>query len=350
MRKLFRRRNIFITLIVLLIVWAVWSAIASSNAPKEVSVVTPQTDELTVTISASGKIQPKKTASLRFAATGRITSLPVQEGDLVKKGQVLGYISGSDLKAQETKALADYRYQLELFREFEKNNENKPRDDRYTMDRWQIEAQIDSSKAIVDQVRAGYNNRTLIAPIDGQITKIYKYQGDIASADVILDIQNGAEVEFIAEVDEQDIGTVQLGQSVLVNLDAYPQDELPASIFKIDDVAKTGTSGNTFFPVKIDILTQQNPLRLGMNGDAIITTASKQSAMVIPLEFLLETEDGRSYVYVVENGTVQQRMIDIGLQNDSVIEVLGGLNISDQVITSDPTNLVVGDKIVIKSN
>lgn len=349
MRKFLRPRNIILALIALIIVWAIWGAVSASSAPKQVAVTAPRNEDLIVTISASGKIQPKNTASLRFAASGRITSLPVQEGDIVKKGQVLGYISAADIKAQEEKAIADYRYQLELFREFEKNNENKPRDDRYTMDRWQIEAQIDSTEAILAQVRTGYNNRTLIAPIDGQITKIYKFQGDIASGDVILDIQNGNEVEFIAEVDEQDIGMVQQGQSVKVNLDAYPREELSASIIEIEDIAQTGTTGNTFFPVNMLISTTSLPLRLGMNGDAEITTEQAQNTLVIPLELLLETDDGRPFVYVAENGTVQQKIVQTGLQNDIQVQILSGISTSDQIITSDTTNLKVNDKVEVKN-
>lgn len=346
MKKLFTWKKIILYIIIIIIIWSVYSYFQSQNAPKKVTVINPVSDELIVTVSANGKIQSQDTSSPRFAASGRISALYVQEGDQVKKGQILGYIDGSDIKQQENQTWADYKIALEKLREFELNYQNKPQDDRYWIAKNQLEAQRDRSAAAVAQTRTGYSNRSLIAPISGTITKIYKTQGEVVASEPVVDIQNESTLEFVAEVDEQDIGDVREGQRVMLNLDAYPQDELEATITKIENIAKTGSTGNTYFPVSINVVSTIKPLRIGMNGDAIITTAQAPNKILLPLEYLIE-ENNETYVYLVENGLVKKQTVTTGLQSDSVVEIISGINTESNIISSDASLVKENEKVEV---
>ncbi|GIW60175.1 MAG: membrane protein [Patescibacteria group bacterium] len=347
--KIFRPRNIILSTIVILIIWGVAQTIQGMNMSPKVTVSKLEQANLLVEVSASGKIRPQNTAAIRFGSSGRISSLNIVEGDIVQKGQALGYITSTDIKEQENKAWAEYRYQLEALREFERVNENKPKDERYRITKSQLEAQRDAAAAAVAQVRSNYNNRVLIAPINGTVVNVYKKQGEIVAGEVVADIQDQDTVEFVAEVDEQDIGDIRVSQSVSLNLDAYPRFNIPGSITKIENTAQTGTSGNTYFPVKITPQLDPNfPLRIGMNGDAIITVAQKSNVLSLPLEYLNVDENEQAYVLIYEDNKVARRNIVTGLQNDSHIEVLEGLTKDDQIITSDPTNLQVGQTVTLK--
>lgn len=347
--KIFRPRNIILAAIVILIIWGVASFVQGMNTPPKVTVSNLEQANLLVEVSASGKIRSQNTAAIRFGSSGRIASLNIVEGDIVQKGQALGYITSTDVKEQENKAWAEYRYQLEALREFERINENKPEDERYRIAKSQLEAQRDAAAAAVAQVRSNYNNRALIAPINGTVVNVYKKQGEIVAGEVVADIQDQDAVEFVAEIDEQDIGDIRVSQSVSLNLDAYPRLNIPGSITKIENTAQTGTSGNTYFPVKITPQLDPNfPLRIGMNGDALITVAQKSNVLSLPLEYLNVDENEQTYVLIYEDNKVARRNIVTGLQNDSHIEVIEGLTKEDQIITSDPTNLQVGQTVTLE--
>jgi HlyD family secretion protein len=347
--KIFRPRNIILIAIVILIIWIIISIVQGINKSPKVTVINLEPTDLLVEISASGKIRSQNTAAIRFGGSGQIASLNIVEGDIVQKGQILGYITSTDIKEQENKAWAEYRYQLEALREFERVNENKPKDERYHIAKSQLEAQRDAAAAAVAQVRSNYNNRTLITPINGTVVNIYKKQGEFVAGEVVADIQDQDAVEFVAEIDEQDIGSIRISQSVSLNLDAYPRLKIPGSITKIENIAQTGTSGNTYFPVKINPQIDPNfPLRIGMNGDAIITVAQKSNVLSLPLEYLNIDENDQAFVLIYENNKVTRRNIVTGLQNDSHIEVIEGLTKEDQIITSNPTNLKIGQTVTVE--
>lgn len=346
MKKLLTWKKIILYVILILIAWAIYSFIQAQNAPAQVSVTTLKRADLVVTVTANGKIESTQTSSPRFASSGRISVLLVEEGDSVKNGQVLGYLDGSDIKQQENQSWSDYKIALEELREFELNNKDKPQDDRYWINKNQLEARRDRSAAVVAQARTGYNSRTLIATQDGTVTKLHKRQGDVVTSEPVLDIQNQQQLEFAAEVDEQDIGDVNVGQLVKLNLDAFPREELDAEVIEIETIAKTGTTGNTFFPVKLRVNSAGKTLRIGMNGDAVITTAQQANRILLPLEYLVE-EDGQAFVMTLEGNTIKKQPVTTGMQNDIEIDVIEGLSEQTQIITSDTSQLKENQQVIV---
>lgn len=332
-------------LIILGIVWGVFSYFRAKNAPLKVKTSVAKRATIETSIISSGKIQAQDTFGLNFTTAGRVTTLPFEEGDTVKEGDIVARLQSDEAYQQTLKAEADYRLSIEKIREYNYNNKDKPKDDKYMNGLYQLEASRDSAKALYDQSRTAQGNRILKSPIDGIVTQINTKAGEISSlATPILSVADLASLEFLAEVDEQDAGKLQNGQPAEVSLDALGDKKLTGSIYDIAQVAKTNSTGGTYYPTKILLNLDGSTIRIGMNGDATINTARKENVVTIPSEAINE-DDTSKYVFVIDNGRAKKQPITTGLENDTDSEVVSGLEDGTEVIVSDQENLKEGTKV-----
>ncbi len=331
--------------IVLGIVWGIANYIKAKNAPLKVKTAQVEQKDIITEITSSGKIQAKVSYALNFTSSGRITYLPYEEGDTVEKGKIIARLQSDEAFQQTQKSEADYRLSLEKIREFEYNNKEKPKDDKYNLQKYQLEASRDGAKAIYDQYRNAQGNKVLTSPIDGIITQINAKAGEISSAATpVMTVAQLDALEFLAEVDEQDSGRLEEEQSAVISLDAIPNTKIPGTIYDISQVAKTNTTGGTYYPTKIT-LDEKNPyIRSGMNGDATIQTAKLENVLSVPAETIIE-EDTSKFVYIIENGKAKKVKITTGLENDTLSEIKSGLTQGMKVIIPESESLTEGIKV-----
>lgn len=344
-----RKRTVITVVVLTLIGFIGYSIYRSSTAPKQVTTAIIKKGNLQVIVSASGKVQSQNTAELKFTGTGRISYLPFQEGDYVTKGQVLAYLDGTVVNTQVEKAQSDYLVAIENLRQFDKDKKDKPMDEQYRIDRAKLEAQRSSAQALLNQAKAGYQDKTLISPIDGIISTITASVGETPTSEPVITVIDDKSSEFVAEVDEQDIGTITPGLPAEVFLDAYNGQTLHGTVSKIETIAKTGSTGNTYYPVKIAVPTSNVMLLIGMGGDVDIKTAERTKVTLVPFDAINEDEENQ-FVYVVENNKLAKRNIKLGLESDNDAEVISGLQEGDQVVTSDTSDLTEGATVVTKGN
>ena len=95
-----KKRALFIIILVIIAAGGIYFSYSSSKAPKKVTVTTPKYQNIETTISSGGKIQAVNQRSLSFNSSGKLLYMPYEEGDEVKKGQVLGYLDQSEAKEQ----------------------------------------------------------------------------------------------------------------------------------------------------------------------------------------------------------------------------------------------------------
>jgi len=131
------------------------------------------------------------------------------------------------------------------------------------------------------------------------------------------------------DVDEADIGKVAVGQQVKLNLDAYPNANLTFPVTHIDFVSHTTTNGGNAFTVEVKLpQTIQYIYRVGMNGNAEITTAEKDHVLTIPITSVVDDQ----YIYVKTSGKYKKKNIVLGLQSDTDAEVVKGLHEGELIV------------------
>jgi HlyD family secretion protein len=338
-------KYITIAVILFAIIWAISAYISAKNAPLKVTTEKVQRKGIITEITSNGKIQPKKSYELTTPATGKIAYMPFEEGDEVTKGTVLVILDEIDAKEQTNKAWADYKISLEKIREFENNNKDKPKDDKYIISYNQLASQRDGYAAIVAQNIALQRNRVLVSPINGAITQINKKPGELASsAQTIIAVADLNDLEFVAEVDEQDTGKLAPNQKATLRLDAFADQEFTGEVREISKVAKINSTGGTYYPTKLNLFNKSSFIRVGMNGDATVQTEQKNGILTLPTEAVLE-EENKKFVFTVLNGTAHKTLVETGIQNDTDIEIRSGLNEGDVVITTEQEKIKEGSTV-----
>lgn len=281
-------------------VWLVkgHDALAQSKGEK---LVRPFYGEVEEAISSSGTVQPQNRLEIKPSINGRLEEVLVREGDMVKKGAVLAWMSSTDRAALLDAAMA-------------KGAE--------TAARW----------------KDVYKATPLMAPIDGQvIVRGIEPGQSVTTASVVLVLSDRLGVK--AQVDETDIGRVKVGMPARVALDAYPDIKVTG---RVGHVAYESTTVNNVTVYAVDIITDTIPdvFRSGMNANIDIVETKKQQALLIPAAAVKRMKE-RSYVMVrSQRGAPEERNVSAGLTVKENVEILSGLSIDDEVILSEKAYVV----------
>ncbi|KKU45803.1 MAG: hypothetical protein UX62_C0029G0002 [Microgenomates group bacterium GW2011_GWA2_46_7] len=135
---------------------------------------------------------------------------------------------------------------------------------------------------------------------------------------------------FSADLDETDLKRVSVGQKVVVSLDAYPDRSIISSIYSISYSPKETTSGTTY-EVKIGLSPSDNQdLRLGLNGTAGVVLSEKNNTLTLPASAITSSA-GKSTVYLKDGRKYIEKPLEIGIENGGVVEILSGISEGDHV-------------------
>ncbi len=337
------RKKWFWVVVVLLIIGG---GVAASFARRgdtgiTVTVESIQKRDLEAIVSASGKIDPKKTVNISAQTMGRVTRLGVKEGDRVSAGQFLLQIDPVNAEAavrRDVAAVAGARTALEQSRvglqsaraNLDVARQNLKRQQelwsaglttRETLERAQAEVEVRESdlkgreqeiknrETQLNQQQAGLSSSQhalaqvrFEAPFDGIVTRRNIEEGENVmvgtmnnAGTVLLTVADMSVIEAEVEVDETDIPFVQLGQPAKVMIDAIADKEFTGRVTEIGNspiqTAGSGTTRTaTNFKVTITIDGQIPEVRPGFTCTAEITTATKKQVMSVPIQALTVRE------------------------------------------------------------
>jgi HlyD family secretion protein len=172
--------------------------------------------------------------------------------------------------------------------------------------------------------------------------------GDVITAgQAIFTIAGGHGYIVRAQVDEQDIINVRLGMPALVTGQDFPGKTIHGHISTIAPIATKSTdASSTAKQVLTTVQLDENPpfLRDGMSADVDILTTNIPRSIVIPNDSITK-ENGKSYVYVVQDGTARKRAIVTGKAGDTQTLVTSGLAAGDTIVAQKPVGITDGAKV-----
>jgi len=360
-------------------------------------------------VTANGKIQPETEVKISPDVSGEIVELHVKEGDFVQKGTLLFkikpeiYISSRDRAAatlNSTKArLAQVEAQL-IQAELAYNRSKKlyeentisqadfeQAESQYKIalaEKQSAEFSVKSSEASLKEANENLVKTTVYSPMTGTISSLLVELGErVVGANMmtgteVLRVADLNRMEVVVDVNENDIIRVKLGDTAIVEVDAYLDREFKGIVTEIANSANTlGTTSDqvTNFKVRIlilkesyeDLITEKNPspFRPGMSASVDIYTSSKAGVLTVPIQAVTTRTDTlstdpaakdniRTLVFVSDGTYALARDVSIGIQDNVNIEVLSGLTEGEEVIVqpfsaiskklSDSTRIEVVDK------
>lgn len=333
--------------------------------------------EATLSNTRSGTVESCQRTRLSTILGGRIESLPVKEGDRVKKGQVLMQLWNDDQRAQETLASAQLSVsrqrvaeacaiaanaEREATRQGELNRDgfvSMARVDQAVSEAAARRAACDTAHADVAQaearlasVRVEQRRTVLTAPFDGTVAKIVGEIGEYSTPSPpgvptppAIDLFDPSCLYVKAPMDEVDAPKIRAGLPARITLDALGKRVFEARVRRVAPVVTALEKQARTVDVDVDFLDQQEAsgLLVGYSADAEIVLQTRESALRIPTAAL--QEGGR--VLVLENGELAERHLKTGVTNWEFTEVLDGLTAGTLVVTSlEREGVRVGAKAV----
>lgn len=274
-------------------------------------------------------------------------------GQLFAVGAV-SQVEYRDARIQYDNAVLRYDAAQADLRETEKNNNDLLNNNRNDIENQTEQVKLAELKIqeLQDRINGLIEDST--SSMDGVVSELDIEEGIMTSPAVrAIKIINPSSLRVRLEVKEIDALKVKAGQQVEITGDAFPDKTISGSVESIGSVAvkKQGSnSDQAFIEVTVLVRDSQKILKPGFSVSADIITDTKKGAVVIPFDTLQEDKDGNKWVFVVENGIVKQRDINIGVSSDLDMEVVSGLKGNEKLVKDPPSRLKDGMKVIIKES
>jgi HlyD family secretion protein len=428
------KKKLWIIIAAVIVIGAIVTiAVIKGKGNEGTKVATEKVTRRTIiqTVSANGKIQPEKDIKISPYISGEVVILNVKEGDQVKMGDLLAkidpeiYVSQFDqseaavntqkanlansrarlaqLKATYENARLTFERQEKLFKE---NVISKAEHDQakasFQVAKAQVEAgdedikasefMVKSSEAALKKAREDLTKTAIFAPNDGTVSKLSIEKGErvtgasqFSSGTEIMRVANLNEMEAQVEVNENDIVRVTMGDTALIEVDAYLNRKFKGVVTEIATSANTsGVSVDqvTNFNVKIHLVKDSykdlldtarpdhSPFRPGMSCTVEIQTETAINVLTVPIQAVTtrvakdsldkindkgktkeadgdrqevfvssqkKTDEIQECVFLYDDGLAIKTDVKTGIQDNTYIEVLSGLKEGDEIITAPYT-------------
>jgi RND family efflux transporter MFP subunit len=389
------RRILYPAIPVLVFAGIVVAAFAFRNQKPVVEVATVAKPELgghQTALNASGYITPRRRATIAAKITGRVTGVFFDEGTRVAQGQLLATLDDSDVKRALDSAVADRDASQAAIADYEVQLKNARtllhRAEQLQKAGVQTQEALDNATTAADSLKAkialaqqqvaaaesriavaqqAVDNCTIRAPFAGIVVSKDAQVGEMVSPisagggftrtgiATIVDMKSN---EIEVDVNESYIAKVKEGQQVTATLDAYPDKPIPC---KVRTVIPTADRQKATVKVRITILNldrydfvlpdmgvkvafleEETPSASAKNKDR-----SPQPVAYIP-KAAVRSDSSASFVFLVHEGKVERRAVNLGLDRGTDVAVLAGLSPGDSLVVKGPESLQDGDKVEIR--
>jgi len=191
---------------------------------------------------------------------------------------------------------------------------------------------IEQAQADVNALRSQLNDNYLTSPIDGIITDVNIKKGQIVSpSEAVINLLSTEPFQIKADIYEQDIINVKIGNDAKINLVAFPKQTFEGKVLSINP-AETIIDNVVYYEVTIEFFNQPDAIKSGMTADITIEANKKENVLRIPKNAVVQI-DGTQTVQVVRGSKIETRTITTGLEGNDYFEITSGLNEGDQIIT-----------------
>ncbi|HSQ82421.1 MAG TPA: efflux RND transporter periplasmic adaptor subunit [Casimicrobiaceae bacterium] len=386
--------------IALLVVLGAAAAVWYLVLDKAVGTYTVVRGDLLQSVVASGQVITPARASIAAEITGRVVSVPVAEGDTVRRGQILVELDQTDERAaldQAHAALAQADARLrqiqqtalpaaeQALRQAQANLTQAQRAWQRTSDlvaqNFVSHAQLDDAQRNLDvaqsQLRAAelqvaserpggsdfvlaqtarraaetaigaaqakLDATVIRAPADGVLIGRSVEPGDVAQAGkALMVIAPAGETQIVVNIDEKNLGKLAIGQQALVSADAFPGESFPAVLFYlnlgIDPVRGA-------IEAKLRVPRPPAYLRQDMTVSVDIEVGMRKNVLVAPADAVHDADTAHPWVLAVRHGRAARQPVTLGMRGDAAIEIATGASSGDELVPVTNGIVTAGQRV-----
>lgn len=343
--------------VLIAVVVIVLPACGNNNDLINVKTSTATTGQLEINFPVAGALLPVQASDLTASFSGKVTDIFVSVGDTVKQGQILAKLDDTSLNAQYQLSVSNYQQLVRNQSQAEINLKSASD----TLARTKVlygegavakvqldsdqkaynlaKSQIDSSsifaaKASMDSISKQLSNAEIKSPFAGVVLNENASIGENASmGSTLFSVGDMSLLKLTGTVSQEALPYIKSGQSVNLFIDIYPDRTFNGSIHNIG--AMSVTTG-TYFPIEIRLANTDN-LVAGLSAHAEILVQGA-SHILVPQTAVVENQ-GKSYLFIIENGIAKKQAVVTGLRNNDDIEILKGLSGQETVAITNANNL-----------
>lgn len=366
------------------------------NKSVEVRIEPVEKRDLVASVTASGQVRPQTKVDVSSDVSGKIMALAVKEGQMVAKGQFLLQIDPDQAQAAVSRAeaaMAAAQAQnaqakanlIQSEKSYERTSAMKKVNPQLVSEEQmeQLKTSVDVNQALmeasghsVDQARAALRDTrsalsktTINAPMAGRVTRLVVEQGETAvpgtfnkDAATLLTISDMTVLETKVKVDETDVARISIGDSAVVQIDAFPDTTFVGRVSKISNSSVRGVATQTAdqavdYEVTIQLVNAPSETRPDFSATAKIITDTRKNVMSIPIIALtvreneelakgdtavglgrpkpskdIEKKDVEGVFVVGADNKVTFRPVKVGIAGEKHFEVVGGLKQGDKIV------------------
>ncbi len=289
------KTKILITVVALICIAGIFRWTKKSEPQKQISYqeIPVERSNLKIKISSTGDIEPENRVQIKSSIAGRLEEVLFHEGQKVRKGQIIAWMSSTERAALLDSALAKGPEELKRWKEF-------------------------------------YKATPIIAPITGTIILRSIEPGQtVTTSDAILVIADRLTVK--AQVDETDISRIKKNQSAEIVLDAYADQTI---LGKVEKIAFDATTTNNVTTYVVTVLPDQVPdfMRSGMTANITFITSEKTDILTIPSQAIKKETQGKFVLKYNQQHQIEKFSIKIGISDNKKTEILDGLNEGEKIL------------------
>jgi HlyD family secretion protein len=195
-------------------------------------------------------------------------------------------------------------------------------------------AEVDKAKASIVELQQKLGDATLKSPINGTVTKINVKIGETVTAggSTIVSLISADKFQIEVDIPEADIGKIGLGDSAIIKLDAFPEEERSGRVLEIEP-AETIIEGVTYYRVTVIFEQPDERVKSGMSVDLTIETNRKEGALFIPYRAIVYKDD-KKFVRILDGNEVKEIEVEIGLKGTKgEVEIVNGLSEGEKIIS-----------------
>ena len=328
------------------------------DAPK-VKTTIVEKGEITIKLEETGEIQPVREIEQKSKVSGKIVRLFVDEGDFVKEMDVIAEIEPDydqtyeitqktrNLRTAEitlANAERDFTNKTELF-DGGFISETTLDEYRDALERAQIDyntslLQYESIKEIetIDNVSKVYATAsgTVIRKDVEEGEMVVANSGSYSAGTLMMVLADLNKMIVSSHINEVDIGKVQTGMEVMIQVDAYPYVKYTGSINKIAPMAQL-INNVKVFPVEIEIDNVDDKLKPGLTANVTIIGEQRSDIVVVPIRSIFADQTGNDVVYKVKNDTISgSQQVKTGINDFQKVEIIEGIAEGDTISLTEP--------------
>jgi len=334
--------------------------------------------DIVVGFEADGQIEFSK-VNLWFGVKGTVAEILVAEGDAVKKGDIIARLDDADYQDEYQLALAklkaaeedqyiallnqelqikqaevelesirdEYQEMLLIPEAYSEHDlkmkklelDNQEIQYRNLVEKYNLQVEnnksdeLDQNELSVKIAQENLKDTVLYAPVSGSILDLTKKVGEsITDEEDFAIIHEDGQIKAITNVIEYDIGSIETGQKVYIEVEALPDQKFTGLVTKIDSLPITDSSGLVNYQVEIDLLDPNEKIKDGMTCMVTVVRKEVKDCLIVPYKAVRIVEGKQVVTVINENGQKEERTIKAGFTDGTSVEVLAGLSVNETVV------------------